>query len=55
MNYGPTIAAYRGLSDHPDRAAELDRDLADLGRRFGLDGPGTSLEWEYLLVSARRA
>ena len=44
--YGPTIAAYRGLADAPDRAAALDRDLAALG-----DGAlaGGALEWEYLL------
>jgi SAM-dependent methyltransferase len=49
-NYGPTIAAYRGLSDEPDRAAELDQALADLAERFrSSDG---SVEWEYLLVVA---
>jgi ubiquinone/menaquinone biosynthesis C-methylase UbiE len=49
-NYGPTIAAYRGLAEEPERAAELDRALADLGDRFrGADG---SVEWEYLLVVA---
>ena len=49
--YGPTIAAYRGLE--PDRAAALDADLLALGDRFATaDGP---MDWEYLLVTARRA
>lgn len=51
-NYGPTIAAYRNVADDPERAAELDRALADVGDRFGA-GTGRS-EWEYLLVTARR-
>jgi ubiquinone/menaquinone biosynthesis C-methylase UbiE len=54
INYGPTIAVYRSLADQPERQAALDEDLADLGRRFaaGTDD-ATSLEWEYLLVTAR--
>jgi SAM-dependent methyltransferase len=49
-NYGPTIAAYRGIADDPERTAELDQALADLARRTRTqDG---SLEWEYLLVTA---
>jgi SAM-dependent methyltransferase len=57
-NYGPTVAAYRGLAGEPERAAALDRDLVELARRFDL-GPtrgqeGTVMEWEYLLVTARR-
>jgi ubiquinone/menaquinone biosynthesis C-methylase UbiE len=51
-NYGPTIVAYRGIADDPERTAALDRDLVDLGRRFDL-GDGR-MEWEYLLVTARR-
>jgi SAM-dependent methyltransferase len=52
--YGPTIAAYRNLASDPDRTAALDRALVDLAGRFGL-GSGTSvMEWEYLLVTARR-
>ena len=49
--YGPTIAVYRSLADQPDRAAALDHDLAELGRRFAKDGGIT--EWEYLLLTAR--
>ena len=51
-NYGPTIVAYRGIADDPDRTAALDRDLVELGRRFDL-GQGR-MEWEYLVVTARR-
>ena len=51
-NYGPTIAAYRGLADDPDRAQALDRDLADLARRFDVGTDSTLLDWEYLLFTA---
>jgi ubiquinone/menaquinone biosynthesis C-methylase UbiE len=51
--YGPTIAVYRSLADQPDRAAALDADLAELGRRFYRED-GT-MEWEYLLLTARRS
>lgn len=54
-NYGPTVAAYRGIADDPDRVAALDRDLADLARRHGLGRGETTLKWEYLLVTARKA
>lgn len=49
--YGPTIAAYRGLADDPDRAAELDAALADLAR--GAMSDGGEMDWEYLLLVAR--
>lgn len=51
-NYGPTIAVYRYLGDDAARVAALDEDLAALGERFLTDGV---MEWEYLLVTARRA
>ncbi|WP_182526691.1 class I SAM-dependent methyltransferase [Nocardioides dongkuii] len=50
--YGPTIAAYRGIADQPERVAELDAALAALPDRFG---GVTQLDWEYLLVTARTA
>lgn len=50
-NYGPTVAAYRNLTATPDRAAELDRELAALGDRHLSAG---AMQWEYLLVTARR-
>ncbi|GAA2612004.1 class I SAM-dependent methyltransferase [Streptomyces sp. LARHCF252] len=55
--YGPTITVYKNIADDPDRVAALDRDLVDLGRDGGLgtDQGGTALEWEYLLLTARRA
>ncbi len=59
-NYGPTIASYRGIADDPQRTATLDAELADLARRHDL-GPGsaggagcTVMEWEYLLLTARK-
>ena len=51
--YGPTIAVYRSLAEEPERAATLDQELAELGRRFSRED-GT-MEWEYLLVTARRS
>lgn len=50
--YGPTIAAYRAVGEDLGRAAELDVALDDLVRRF--QGPDGSMEWEYLVVTARR-
>ncbi len=52
-NYGPTIAVYRSLADNPDRVAELDRELLGFASRYA--GSGGSMEWEYLLFTARRA
>lgn len=50
--YGPTIAAYAGLAQTPDRAAALDADLLALADSYDL-GHGR-MEWEYLLVTARK-
>jgi SAM-dependent methyltransferase len=52
-HYGPTIAVYRSLADDAQRTAALDRDLAELARRNG-SGSGV-MDWEYLLLTARRA
>jgi SAM-dependent methyltransferase len=49
--YGPTIAVYRSLADDPERTAELDAALAQLGDDALRDGV---MEWEYLLLTARR-
>jgi SAM-dependent methyltransferase len=54
-NYGPTIAAYRFNADDPEKVAALDRDLADLARRFSRGDGSVALDWEYLLLTARRA
>jgi SAM-dependent methyltransferase len=50
--YGPTIAVYRANAADPDRCAALDRDLDALADRYG--AAGGSMEWEYLLLTARR-
>jgi hypothetical protein len=58
--YGPTIAVYDAAKEDaqpprerrgPERSAALDRGLAVLAERFGAGG---AMEWEYLLVTARR-
>jgi ubiquinone/menaquinone biosynthesis C-methylase UbiE len=52
-HYGPTIAVYNRIADDPDQVRALDTALADLARGHGLDRPGGSLQWEYLLFTAR--
>ena len=52
--YGPTIATYNGVAGDPDRVSALDRDLAELARRNDRGASSTVLDWEYLLVVARR-
>jgi ubiquinone/menaquinone biosynthesis C-methylase UbiE len=51
--YGPTIATYRNLGDDTERVAALDRDLVELVQRFATSSG--ALDWEYLLVRARKA
>jgi SAM-dependent methyltransferase len=53
--YGPTIVAYRNVADDPERVAELDRDLTALATRYDIGPRATVMEWEYLLLTARRA
>jgi SAM-dependent methyltransferase len=54
-NYGPTIAAYQQQPD-AGRAAALDADLDALATRFDVGDAGhLVLEWEYLLLTCRRA
>ncbi|MGH3968551.1 MAG: class I SAM-dependent methyltransferase [Mycobacterium sp.] len=50
-HYGPTINAYRNIGDNPVLAAELDTQLIELARRHFTRGV---MEWEYLLVTARK-
>jgi len=50
--YGPTIAAYRGIADDPERTAALDDQLAELARGY-LDGG--AMDWEYLVLTARKS
>ncbi|MBF6206584.1 class I SAM-dependent methyltransferase [Nocardia sputi] len=51
--YGPTVAVYKAIAAEPERITRLDRELAELAARHDL-GNGR-MEWEYLLVTARRA
>jgi hypothetical protein len=51
-NYGPTIAAYRGLGDDLGRIAALDADIAGLAD--DALGGSSSMEWEYLVVVASK-
>jgi SAM-dependent methyltransferase len=53
--YGPTIVAYRNIADDPDRVAALDRDLTALVARYDRGSGTTVMDWEYLLLTARRA
>lgn len=50
--YGPTIAVYKNIADEPERVAALDGELTDLARRH--DQGGGVMDWEYLLVTARK-
>jgi SAM-dependent methyltransferase len=54
-NYGPTISTYRAIADDPDRVAALDRDLVDIALRFDVGTDSTALDWEYLLLTARKS
>lgn len=51
--YGPTISAYRNIEADADRVAALNADIARIGDDF-LQG-GSTMEWEYLLLTARKA
>jgi hypothetical protein len=50
--YGPTVSAYRGLANEPERIAALDQDFADLARQHDRGTATTVMDWEYLLLSA---
>lgn len=53
--YGPTVAAYRGIAADPARTAALDHDLAELARRHDQGTTTTVMDWEYLLLTGRKA
>jgi SAM-dependent methyltransferase len=53
-NYGPTVAAFRGLASEPDRSSALENELTDLARRYDRGSGDTLMDWEYLLLTARR-
>jgi SAM-dependent methyltransferase len=52
--YGPTIAVYRSLADDPERVAALDADLTALAERFDRGSDTLVMDWEYLLLTARK-
>ena len=51
--YGPTIAAYKNNVDDPIKVAALDKALDALAAEHR-DADG-AMQWEYLLLTARRA
>jgi ubiquinone/menaquinone biosynthesis C-methylase UbiE len=52
--YGPVIAAYRAIAGAPDLVSALDAELADLARRYDQGSTTTVMDWEYLLLTARK-
>lgn len=52
--YGPTIAAYRSIAHNTEQTAALDHDLADLARRHDRGTTAMVMDWEYLLLTARK-
>ena len=54
-NYGPTISTYKAIAEDTERVAALDRDLVELARRFDVGTDSTVLDWEYLLLTARKS
>jgi hypothetical protein len=42
------------LPKDSERVAALDRELADLARRFDSGSGTTVMDWEYLLLTARK-
>jgi ubiquinone/menaquinone biosynthesis C-methylase UbiE len=54
QRYGPTIAVYQYLGTDAERAAELDRALAELAEQHLAAAGATTMSWEYLLVTAVR-
>jgi len=53
-HYGPVIAAYRSIADDPGRVRALDDALAGLARRNDHGTTATVMDWEYLLMVARK-
>ncbi len=51
-NYGPTLMAYRGLADQPERTAELD--AAHDALAASADEGSGRMRWEYVVVSGHR-
>jgi ubiquinone/menaquinone biosynthesis C-methylase UbiE len=53
-HYGPTIATYRNIADDSEKVAALDRALAEVAQRYDRGVDRTVMDWEYLLVTARK-
>jgi SAM-dependent methyltransferase len=51
--YGPTISVYRNIEGDADRVAALDADIARVGD--SVLSSSSTMEWEYLLLTARKA
>jgi SAM-dependent methyltransferase len=51
--YGPTIAVYRNIEGDADRIAALDAAIAEVGD--SVLSASSTMEWEYLLLTARTA
>ena len=45
---------YRSIADDPERVAALDAELVELARRHDRGVVQTVMEWEYLLITARK-
>lgn len=53
--YGPVAAVYRAIADDAEKVAALDQALTDLAVRFShTTATGTQMDWEYLLLTARK-
>ncbi|HEX2074579.1 MAG TPA: methyltransferase domain-containing protein [Geodermatophilus sp.] len=52
--YGPTIAVYRNVADDVELQAALGHEIDDLVRRFDRGEHSTVMDWEYLLLTARK-
>jgi SAM-dependent methyltransferase len=53
-HYGPTISVYTFIGEDAEKAAALDADLRALVTRFSAGTGSTAVDWEYLLVTAKR-
>ncbi|MCC3271451.1 class I SAM-dependent methyltransferase [Arthrobacter zhangbolii] len=54
-HYGPVMAVYASLASAPERGSALDAELLALVKRYSTQAGGMTMDWEYLLVTARRA
>lgn len=52
-NYGPTVAAYRGLGADREQVDQLDRALEEVAEAYWQ--PDGSMQWEYLLLTGTRS